>query len=124
MADDIADLIDRLGQVALECRGLIGEAHQAIQDLRRVKREAEDVVATLVAPLIEAKIAAEVKRGLDAYIETQRVAIDKSTAAVFDRFETLANVMMGKGKPDDFEMLARRKLATRKALPNGREALP
>ncbi len=122
--EDIGTLVDRLGQVALECRAMIVEAHQAIKDLRQATREAEQLVATLVAPMLEERVDAEVRAGLEAYKETLRQAIDSATASVYDRFDTLANVMMGKGDAGDFEAAARRKLANRAKIPNGREAVP
>lgn len=118
------DLIDRLGAAAMECRELIREAHAATKDLRQAIKDAEQAVSNLAGPLIEAKCEAVLVEGIELYQEVLRKAIDKATEAVFHRFDTLADTLTGKGKPDGLEEIARTRLAARAAVPRGRDVLP
>lgn len=77
------------------------EAHEAIKDLRQVIKEARQVDAHLAEKAyaaLETGVAEIVAAGLDEYKVTISKAIDTSTEAVFRRFDTIADLLMGEDK--------------------------
>lgn len=129
VVDDIENRLNQMLAAAQTVRALTTEAHQAIRDLKLVIKEAKDVVNSLAEPMVTKAVEDVVTRGLAAYIDTQRTAIDKATDSIFARFDTLADTMMGKiGTDEDLTMELRkaqtRGFGLRNSVPKGRDALP
>lgn len=117
-AEEMADLLDRLGTAATEVRDLIRDAHAAAKDLRQASRDAQTMLAKMAEAEVSERLEGAVEKGLEEYKATLAEAIERSTDAVFRRFDTLANIMLGKGEVSDLEAMAHRKLANRQAMRN------
>jgi putative cell wall-binding protein len=86
---------------AEELRAATREAHEVLKDLRQVVREAKVVRNSLHASAekaLEDGINATVEASLEKYRDTIEKAIEEATKAVFDRFDTLADHLMGETK--------------------------
>jgi len=86
--DDIADLIDRLGAAALDCRQAIREAHEAIQDLRAATKQARQL---LDGGEVQTRIETAAKNGLDELgelIGRQRDEVCDRILTTFDQLAT------------------------------------
>ena len=77
------------------------EAHEALQDLRAVVKEAKAIKGTLRDEAIEALangVRDIVAAGLGSYAKMITGAIDDAVDRVNKRFDTLADVLMGEDK--------------------------
>ena len=74
------------------------EANSAAKSLRDARREVEHFLADGVKPIVDAAIAAQVKKGLDEYQTTLDAAIKQAEAAVYRRFDQLTNTLLT-GRP-------------------------
>lgn len=91
------------------------EAHEAIKDLRAVIREANQAKEELLLRLTatwEHGVDAVVKQGLESYQATLAKAIEDAQKRVNDRFDRLADLMLGedprtrrKGEPSLEELI-------------------
>jgi chromosome segregation ATPase len=95
------------------------EAHEAVQALKDARREAQAMLDQL-QPGIHKRLSQEVDAGLAQYREALETAIKNATTAVFKRFDTVAELILGEdrksrkaGKPSLEEMLAARDVAAR-----------
>lgn len=84
---------------------LIREANAATKDLRKAIKEGQDFLEKTIADALAKRIADEVGEGLKHYRETLDAKLETTQQAMFDRYDTLTNIMLGKGKPDDFEQM-------------------
>lgn len=82
-------------QAASELREAIGEAHGLIKDLRQATRDGRSVIDDLMTQKISDKLDAEVVKGLQTYQKSITKAVDDATEAVFKRFDTLAETLLG-----------------------------
>jgi hypothetical protein len=77
------------------------EAHEAIRDLRTETKRAAAVageVAAVADVEVEQRIAAAVAAGLEEYRATLDGAIKDATEAVFARFDTIRDTLLGETK--------------------------
>jgi hypothetical protein len=82
-------------------RAATREAHEAIKDLRSVLRDAEQTRTQLLATAEEvftARIEAQVAAGLTEYRDTITAAIESATAAVYRRFDRVADLLLGESR--------------------------
>jgi len=82
-------------------RAAIREAHEAIQDLRLAMREAREVAVELdraAHDALDNGIREEVQAGLASLGDAIDRAIDEATAKVFERFDTVRDVLLGEDK--------------------------
>lgn len=89
-----------------ELRQATREAHEAMKDMRALLTMMKDVREDLLkvtAEVFEERMDAEVKRHLEEYSASMTENIDRSTQAVYDRFDRLARIMLGKGTKSDIE---------------------
>ena len=104
-----------------DLKEIIRQAHEVLGDLRRAMKEARDLIENYtdekVIPVLDTRTAA----ALEEYSGSITKAIQAATDAVYDRFDTITNIMLGKGKASDFEELARRIAMRREAIQQGRE---
>lgn len=104
-----------------ELKEIIRQAHEVLGDLKRTMREARDLIESYteekVTPVLEQRTA----DALEEYAGQITRATQSATDAVYDRFDTICNIMLGKGKLTDFEELARRTAQRREAIQQGRE---
>lgn len=101
---DIGEMIEQL--VAAN-----EEAHQNIKDLRALIREAEEYKAGVekmtndtiesIHDTVEDLINQTVAEGLEAYQEKIMEAIERTTDAVYARFDSLANILLGEVRPGE-----------------------
>lgn len=89
--------LDSIRELRDELKELVREAHGAVKDLRKAMEEAPRIVSLLTARRIEEQVGAEVQRGLDEYKANLTDAIEAATESVYQRFEAIANVLVGKG---------------------------
>lgn len=75
-------------------RAATREAHEAVQALKQAKRDLESTFERLKDG-IDSRISEEVKAGLERYYDALNPAIDKATAAVYKRFDTIADILLG-----------------------------
>lgn len=90
-------------------RAATREAHEAIQDLRAATREARAVLAEIeqaAARTVDERMGEQVQRGLAEYTDAVSRAIDDASQAVYHRFDTMADILLGetdaerrRGKP-------------------------
>ncbi len=106
-------------KVTTELKEAITEGRQLLQDMKAERRAFENRLAEVrkeTRDTVEKHIAVEVKTGLAAYRSSLDQATKKATAAVFKRFDTLADILMGTDDPNK-ESLA---TVVRKWKANGR----
>lgn len=86
---------------AADLRAAIREAHEAMQGLRDLLREVRalrDEVEETAGKVFTSRMEEQVVAGLTAYRESIDKAIEDATAAVFNRFDTIADTMLGESK--------------------------
>lgn len=79
-------------------RLVVREAHEVIKDLRTVIREATEVrkgITDDIAAAVTGGIDDAVKIGLEGYSAAISVAIEDATEAVYQRFDTIAETLLG-----------------------------
>jgi hypothetical protein len=76
-------------------REAIQEAHGLLKDLKQTKRTIEMLIAG-----VEEKLEEEVRTQVAGLEDATNKAIQKSTAAVFARFDQLAAILMGETDKD------------------------
>ena len=90
---DVDDLVNRLGQTALECRALIREMHEAQQDLKQTIRDAEEAKTRLDKYLtdgIEKSVAAQI----NILGEHTQKAMDDTSRKIIREFDRLSAPLM------------------------------
>jgi hypothetical protein len=90
--------LDELPRQLTELRDLIRQAHEATRDLRGVIREAtalRDRLPQKVTEIVEHTIGAQIDQGLNSFKEAQMRAIEDAQAAVFARFDTMTETLLG-----------------------------
>jgi hypothetical protein len=80
-----------------ELKDLTREAHAALKDLRKAMEEAPKIVGLLTARKIEEQVKGEVEEGLEQYKDQISKAIDEATQTVYDRFDKIAGILIGRG---------------------------
>jgi ABC-type transporter Mla subunit MlaD len=103
MADDYADLIDRLAAAALDARAAVREVHEALADARDVTKELRAAARDAVNEDINAIVTEKVTAMGDQVEKAMRRSVEK----VGREFDKLAAIYMGKGN-DSLEILTRR----------------
>lgn len=101
MAKTTADEVEEL-------RDLIRQMHEALKDGTRLLKAMETVKEELVSvsqEVFEERIEGVVKEALDGFNVTMIKHIDDATEAVYNRFDVLGRVLLGKGKKSDIELL-------------------
>jgi LPS O-antigen subunit length determinant protein (WzzB/FepE family) len=103
-----------------ELREATRQAHEALKDLRLAVKEAvklKDSIEQAAQVAMDERIAPAVEKGLEEFRESLKKAIDTGTEAVFHRFDTVADTLLGEdratrrqGKPSIPEMFAARKV--------------
>lgn len=103
-------------QILSELKETIREAHGLIKDIRREQKQSQELRDQVVDALAKAiasgkeavasHINEQVKVGLEEYKASIDTAIDKATQAVFKRFDTLADIMMGEEMPDQENLVS------------------
>ncbi len=89
--DQLPDLIDRLGEAALDCRAAVREAHEAMADMRRVMKEAKAISYELTEGAISDRIGTAVQKSLGELGEECKAQMDRSVAHIDREFAKLAN---------------------------------
>ncbi|MEV0993436.1 hypothetical protein [Nonomuraea sp. NPDC050202] len=79
---------------AEELREVIREAHGLLKDLRAERRAIEQLLDGIPAK-VDDRITTALEAGLKDLTEATGKAIDKATANVFHRFETLEAILTG-----------------------------
>ena len=105
--DRLAKLETAIERIETETR----EANSAAKSLRDARREIEGWLRDGVREIVDAAIAAEVKKGLDEYQTTLDRAIKETEATVYRRFDQLTNTLMtgrSSGEAESLIDLARR----------------
>lgn len=90
-------------KVTTELKEAITEGRQLLQDMKAERKEYEKLFEKVRAETrstIEEYIAVQVKTGLASYSASMRKATDDATKAVFKRFDTLADILMGTDDPN------------------------
>ena len=90
---DTSDLINRLGQTALECRALIRKMHEAQQDLKQTIRDAEEARVRLDKYLTDG-IEKSVVEQINRLGEHTQNAIDDTSRKIIREFERLSAPLM------------------------------
>lgn len=93
MTAPTADLLDKLGAVALECRALIREMHEAQRDLRQTIKEAHEAHAALhgaAEAAVAARIEVVVKESIDELGKVTGTAMRRTEKKIMSEFEKLA----------------------------------
>lgn len=83
-------------------KAAITEGRELLQDMKYQRRRFKnflDEVRKETAESVRNRIDTEVKAGLDEYKATLERATTDATKAVFRRFDTLADIMMGTDDP-------------------------
>jgi uncharacterized protein YukE len=91
------------------------EAHEAIKDLRAAIREGKELVREIDAAAetsVTERVHKVVQEGLDEFGKALEKSIEGATEAVFERFDTLADLLNGadkaskrQGKPTISELI-------------------
>lgn len=79
------------------------QAHEAIKDLTTATRQARAVVeevARVAGEQVDERINVALVAGLDELQVAMKTAIENSTTAVFARFDTIADTLMGETRKD------------------------
>lgn len=90
-----------VGEEIKNLEAAIREAHTLLKDLRAATKDAKDAIVQVRAvarSVFEEEMAAQVDAGLKSYAEGIGKSIDEATEAVFHRFDTIANTLLGEGK--------------------------
>lgn len=86
-----------------ELKEVITEGHKLLKDMKAERKEYEKLFEKVRADTrstIEEYIAVQVKTGLATYAEAMRKATNDATKAVFKRFDTLGDILMGTDDPN------------------------
>lgn len=86
---------------AEELRAATREAHEAMQDMRALIREMGEIEQRLrktAGEVFEERMMAQVSEGLARYGESIGRAIEDATQAVYKRFDTIADVLLGEDR--------------------------
>lgn len=102
--------IRTIDDAAATLRGLIREAHAATKDLRKATEAAREVVEDGVARAVRQRLASEVKAGWEEYSDQVSAAIVASTDAVYERFDSIFGILVGRRKPTDLPTLIHQKI--------------
>lgn len=95
---DTANLIDRLGQTAMECRQLIRAMHEADQTLRTTVKDARTVIEELkeaADKAVDEDIDAIVHKYVDELGDHTRKAMSDTSRKIIAEFDRLAKPLMG-----------------------------
>lgn len=87
-----------------ELRAATREAHEMMGDLARQMKEAEKLVAQIQTEADKAvaeRVSEAVATGLEKYSKQILAATEASTAAVFERFDTIFKVITGMNRKGD-----------------------
>lgn len=90
----LAKLEAAIGRIESETR----EANSAAKNLRDARREIERLLTDDVKSIVDAAIAAQVKKGLHEYRTTLDGALVQAEAALYRRFDQLTNTLLT-GRP-------------------------
>lgn len=90
-------------EVLAALKEAITEARGVLKDFKHERKQLQalyDGAVVEVKNLVEQRIDDQVHEGLQAYQKTLEKATKDATAAVFRRFDTLADIMMGTDDPN------------------------
>lgn len=114
----MSDLLAEAEAVGTRIRDALREGHALLRDLKAATREARDALAAVdqrIHDRIDEKLDREVADGLARYQSALEAAIERADAAVYKRFDTLADILMGEdpksrreGKPSLIELAEQR----------------
>jgi hypothetical protein len=97
------DWIADAGRAGTELREQIRLAHEATRDLKQARKDLQDALAEAKAS-IDARMEQEVSAAIDAAVkklgQATAEAMRQSVAKVQSEFDTLADIMMGRGRED------------------------
>lgn len=85
----------------VDLRQATREAHEAMQGMRDLIREVKAVTAearTVADEVFSERMSAQVEAGLASYRESINTAIENATQAVYARFDTITDLMLGESK--------------------------
>lgn len=107
MTDHLDRKLAQAAEVEQRLRDLIAEAHGALKDAKAERRALAEERARIqalvdgetIADRIEESLRDHIREGLKSYDVALKEAINGGTAAAFDRFDTLASVMLGEDEP-------------------------
>lgn len=100
-------LLTRVERASADLREAIQEAHGLLKDIKQAKKDIDDYVS----PGIDERIEIEVKKQLELLEKATKKAIDKTTEAIFKRFDRLNFLLMGDGnKKPSIEALIEQKV--------------
>lgn len=98
MSDTFEDRLAKLEAAIERIESETREANSAAKNLRDARREIDGWLKSSAKDIVDAAIAAEVKKGLDKYRSTLDGAIVQAEAALYRRFEQLTNTLLT-GRP-------------------------
>jgi vacuolar-type H+-ATPase subunit H len=78
-------------------------AHEATKDLIAATKEARKVIEEIKAEAdeqVDQRLSVALKEGLDELAESVGQAIETATTAVYDRFDRVADILLGETKSD------------------------
>lgn len=104
-----------------DLKEVIRQAHEVLGDLRRTMKETRELIESYTAEKVEPELDSRVAAAVEEYGRGITRAIESAQNAVYDRFDTITNIMLGKGKATDFEALALRTAQRREAIKQGKE---
>src|SRR5882724_4219598 len=92
----LEDSIAQYQRAAEDLRELIKTAHTAIRDLKQEKRELRELRDDwMKTPELKEQLDLAAGKAFGDWQEGLKVAIDKSTKAVYQRFDTIMMICMG-----------------------------
>lgn len=103
------DAITKAEQATAALRDVVREAHGLLQDVKDERRalaaeraavqQLLDGIQDRAANAVSDAMGEAIKAGLEGYDKALQYAIDKATARIDRRFDTLASIMLGEEKP-------------------------
>ena len=98
MSDTFEQRLAKLEAASERIEAETREANSAAKNLRDARREIDGWLRDGVKEIVDAAIAAQVKKGLDEYQVTLNSAIKQAEAALYRRFDQLTNTLLT-GRP-------------------------
>ena len=105
-----------------DLRAVIREAHEVIKDLRAVVKEGKTMLADLelaAQVAVDDRIGESIRTGLEQFHEANMNAIAESEAAIYSRFATIGDVLMGEDRDSKRAGSAIKTMAQEWAAQNG-----
>lgn len=86
-----------------ELRDLVRQMHESLKDGHRLLKAMEtikDELMTVAEEVFSERMGEQVAKGLDEYKSSLDRQIELATQKVYERFDTIADILLGKNQPD------------------------